>query len=153
MDSTMITCDSVATCVNKMTTTCQSCVKGTEINWLDVVVVGIICGTILLLAIIAVVAYFIHMDKERKALEEAAIIKKEEEKNSLDNKQKADADSLKQNRHDHLLKRKEELENKMHGYMESQIKNGVSLSKDDMYIAELLKEINELKSALNDKKA
>ncbi len=153
MDSTMITCDSVATCVNKMTATCQSCVNGTEINWLDVVIVGIICGTILLLAIIAVVAYFMHKYNERKALEDAAIKKKEEETNNLENKQNADADSLKQNRHDHLLKRKEELENKMHGYMESQIKNGESLSKDDMYIAELSKEIEELKSALNDKKA
>ena len=149
----MITCDSVATCVNKMTATCQSCVNGTEINWLDVVIVGIICGTILLLAIIAVVAYFMHKYNERKALEDAAIKKKEEETNNLENKQNADADSLKQNRHDHLLKRKEELENKMHGYMESQIKNGESLSKDDMYIAELSKEIEELKSALNDKKA
>lgn len=153
MDSTIISCDSVATCVNKMTATCQSCVNGTEINWLDVVIVGIICGTILLLAIIAVVAYFMHKYNERKALEDAAIKKKEEETNNLENKQNADADSLKQNRHDHLLKRKEELENKMHGYMESQIKNGESLSKDDMYIAELSKEIGELKSALNDKKA
>ena len=54
---------------------------------------------------------------------------------------------------DYLLKRKEELENKMQEYMESQIKDGIPLSKDDMYIVELTKEIDEIKSALNDKEA
>lgn len=153
MDSTMTICDSVATCVNKTAEICQHCVKEAETNWLDVVIVSIICVTILLLAIIAVVAYFKQKSNERKALEKAASKKQEEENKYLDNKKNADVDSLEQNRHNHLLKRKEELENKMHGYMESQIKNGESLSKDDMYIAELTKEINELKSELNGKKA
>lgn len=87
-------------------------------------------------------------DHEQKKNEEqqAHELKRKEEQQAHELKRKED-------KIDDLLKRKEELENKMHGYMESQIKNGKTLSKDDMYIVELTKEIEEIKSALNDKEA
>lgn len=164
MDSTIISCDSVATCVNKMTAACRSYVKEVETNCQDVEIVLIICIAIVVVVIYGIGRYFKWKDNERTYLENSAQQKRSNEEADRKIKQEADKESRKQNKEDHelkqkealqdhLLKRKEELENKMHGYMESQIKNGVSLSKDDMYIAELLKEINELKSALNDKKA
>ena len=83
--------------------------------------------------------------------------KKNEEKQAheLKLKEELQAHELKRKEdiQDYLLKRKEELENKMQEYMESQIKDGIPLSKDDMYIVELTKEIDEIKSALNDKEA
>lgn len=72
MDTTMIVCDSVAKCVNKMAGICQHCVKGTETSNNDVTIVLIICGTILLLAIIVVLMYFLLKLNERKALKTSA---------------------------------------------------------------------------------
>ena len=69
----------------------------------DVAIVGIICGTILLLAIIAVVTYFKQKSNERKALEEAASKKHDEEKKYRDNKKNADVDSFEQNKEDKKL--------------------------------------------------
>lgn len=175
MDSTMTICDSVATCVNKTAEICQHCVKETETSCLDVAIVFIICVAIAVVAIYAIRRYFKWKDDERTALANAAQQKISNEEADRKLKQEANIEVRKQNKEDHelkrkeeqqahelkrkedkidyLLKRKEELENKMHGYMESQIKNGKTLSKDDMYIVELTKEIDEIKSALNDKEA
>ena len=91
----------------------------------------------------------------RKQNKEDHELKRKEELQDHELKQKEEqqAHELKrmEDKQDYLLKRKEELENKMLEYMESQIKNGESLSKDDMYIDELTKKIEEIKSALNDK--
>ena len=175
MDSTMTICDSVATCVNKTAEICQHCVKETETNCLDVAIVFIICVAIAVVAIYAIRRYFKWKDDERTALANAAQQKRSNDEADRKLKQEADIEARKQNKEDYeqkkneekqahelkrkedkiddLLKRKEELENRMHGYMESQIKNGESLSIDDMYIAELTKEIDEIKSTLNDKEA
>jgi uncharacterized protein YxeA len=145
MDTIMIIRDSVATCVNKTAEMCQPCVKGVGNSYNDVVIVGIICGAILLLAIIAVVAYFKQKSYERKALEETFSKKQDEEKENRENKKKADVDSYEQNKQDHKLKRKEELENRLHSYMESRIKGGDAISKDDMFIEDLKERINAIK--------
>lgn len=166
----MITCDSVATCVDKMTTTCRSCVKEVETNCQDVEIVLIICIAIVVVVFYGIWRYFKWKDDERTYLVNDAQQKRNNEEADRKIKQEADVEARKQNKEDHeqkkneekqahelkqkeelqdhLLKRKEELENKMHKYMESQIKNGESLSKDDMYIAELTNEINEIKSVL-----
>lgn len=62
----MTFCDSVATCVKGTAATCQPCVKDAGTCCNDVIITGIICGTILLLAIIAVCAYFRLKAYERK---------------------------------------------------------------------------------------
>ena len=72
MDTTMIVCDSVAKCVNKTAGICQHCIKGTETSNNDVAIVLIICGTILLLAIIVALMYFLLKLNEQKALQTSA---------------------------------------------------------------------------------
>ena len=72
MDTTMIVCDSVAKCVNKTDGICQHCIKGTETSNNDVAIVLIICGTILLLAIIVALMYFLLKLNEQKALQPSA---------------------------------------------------------------------------------
>lgn len=72
MDSIKISCDSVTTCMNKTTEICQHCVKGTETSNNDVTIVLIICGTILLLAIIVAFMYFLLKLNERKASKTSA---------------------------------------------------------------------------------
>lgn len=62
----MIIRDSVAMCVNKTAATCQPCVKEAETCCNDVVIVGIVCVTILLLAIISVFAFLKWKADERK---------------------------------------------------------------------------------------
>ena len=97
-----------------------------------------------------------HELKLKEELQAHELKRKEElQAHELKRKEELQAHELKRKEdiQDYLLKRKEELENKMQEYMESQIKNGISLSKDDMYIVELTKEIDEIKSALNDKEA
>lgn len=175
MDTILIIRDSVASCVKKTAEICQPCVKEAETNCLDVVIVFIICVAIAVIAIYAIRRYFKWKDDERSASANAAKQKRSNDEADRKFKQEVDTKAREQNKEDHeqkkneekqahelkrkeyiqdyLLKRKEELENKMQEYMESQIKNGISLSKDDMYIVELTKEIDEIKSALNDKEA
>ena len=90
MDSTMTICDSVATCVNKTAEICQPCVRETETSNNDVTIVVIICGTILLLAIIAVIAYLIQKYNERKAIMNASIRNREYEEKDREYKQRAE---------------------------------------------------------------
>jgi hypothetical protein len=90
MDSTMTICGSIATCVNKTAEICQPCVKGTETSNNDVAIVVIICGTILLLAIIAVIAYLIQKYNERKANMNTSIRNREYEEKDREYKQRAE---------------------------------------------------------------
>lgn len=145
MDTIMIIRDSVACCINNTAEMSQPCMKEVGNSYNDVAIVGIICGTILLLAIIAVVTYFKQKSNERKALEEAASKKQDEEKKYRENKKNADVDSFKQNKQDHKLKRREELENRLHSYMENRIKGGDDVSKEDLYIEDLKERINAIK--------
>lgn len=175
MDTILIIRDSVATCMKGTADICQPCVKEIGTNCQDVAIVFIICFAIAVVAIYAIKRYFKWKDDERGAIANAAQQKRSNDEADRKLKQEADIEARKQNKEDYeqkkneekqahelkrkedkiddLLKRKEELENRMHGYMESQIKNGESLSIDDMYIAELTKEIDEIKSTLNDKEA
>lgn len=66
MDTTTTFCDSVATCVKGTAVICQPCVKEAGACCNDVLIVGIICGTFLLLAIIAVCTYFKVKATEQK---------------------------------------------------------------------------------------
>lgn len=66
MDTIMIIRDSVATCVKGMAATCQPCAKDAGACCNDVIIAGIICLTILLLAIIAVFTYLKAKSSERK---------------------------------------------------------------------------------------
>lgn len=164
MDTILIIRDSVATCMKGTADICQPCEKEAGTNCQDVAIVFIICFAIAVVTIYAIKRYFKWKDDERGAIANAAQQKRSNEEADRKFKKDANIEARTQNKEDHelkrkedkqdcLLKRKEELENKMHGYMESQIKNGESLSKDDMYIAELTKEIKEIQSALNDKEA
>lgn len=65
MDTITVICDTVAMCVRKTTEVCQPCVKECA-SCNDVTIVGIICFTILLLAIIAALSYFKVKADERK---------------------------------------------------------------------------------------
>ena len=69
MDTIMIIRDSVATCLKETAEICQPCIKESTECCSDVIIVGIICITILLLAIITVFAYFKQKADERKLLE------------------------------------------------------------------------------------
>lgn len=66
MDTLMIIRDSVATCVKGTVATSQPCVNNTDTCCSDVIITGIICLTILLLAIIAVCTYFKVKATEQK---------------------------------------------------------------------------------------
>jgi hypothetical protein len=93
MDTIMIIRDSVACCINNTAEMSQPCMKEVGNSCNDVAIVGIICGTILFLAIIAVVAYFIQKGCERKAQKNVAEKKREQEIKDRKEKQKADLQS------------------------------------------------------------
>lgn len=67
MNMLMFICDSVATCMNKTAASCQPCVKNAGPCCNDVIIAGIICGTILLLVIFVILAYYRQKAYERKA--------------------------------------------------------------------------------------
>ena len=90
MDTILIIRDSVATCVKGTADICQHCVKGTETSNNDVTIVVIICGTILLLAIIAVIAYLIQKYNECKAIKKASIRNREYEEKDREYKNQAE---------------------------------------------------------------
>lgn len=79
MDSTMITCDTVATCVRKTAEICQPCVKQAETNWLDVLIVGIICATIVIIVLIITCRYLKFKAAEREAQQKATEDKRKKE--------------------------------------------------------------------------
>lgn len=88
MDSTMTFCDSVATCVKGTAATCQPCMKDAGACCSDVFIVVIICGTILLLAIFAILAYIGLKVYERKA--QNKLLQKQGVGANSDNKVKAE---------------------------------------------------------------
>ena len=153
MDTIMIIRDSVVCCVRKTAEICQPCVKEAGANDNDMIIVAIICGTIIVIAIVAIMRFFKWKDDERKALQNAAKKKREHEvedrefrmnvdrqaheqkrkENQEDNDQKRKEESL-----DHALMRREEFENKLLGRLESQIESGEAVAEKDEYI-EMLK--------------
>lgn len=135
MDTIMIIRDSVACCMRKTAEICQPCVKEAGASCNDVTIVSIVCGTILLLAIIAAFTYLIQKGCERNAQKTAAEEKRKYEEKDRADKKQADLDA-------HELKRKEELENKLLNYIESKIDKGKTIAKEDNYIAELRNMIN-----------
>ena len=70
MNTLIIICDSVATCVKRTAATCLPCVKNAEEYCCDVMIVGIICLTILL-AIIVFAVYLKVKATERKTYEQS----------------------------------------------------------------------------------
>ena len=90
MDTLMIIRDSVATCVNKTAEICQHCVKEAETNWLDVLIIGIICATIVII-VLNVTCHYLKLKKaEREAQQKAAENKRSNEIEDRKLKQKAD---------------------------------------------------------------
>ena len=109
----MMICDFIASCVKK-TATCQPCLNVTCANSNDVVIVGIICATILIIALVGIIGYFTMKASERKASADEA--KKKRDNDVEDRKWKLSIDKeahvLKRNedKEDHERKRKEEQE-------------------------------------------
>ena len=68
----MIICDSVACYINNTAEMSQPCMKEVGNSCNDVAIVGIICGTILLLAIIVALMYFLLKSNERKSSQTSA---------------------------------------------------------------------------------
>lgn len=84
----MIIRDSVATCVKGTAATCQPCVKVAETNWLDVVVVGMVCLAVAAVAFYAIYRFFKWKDDVREASKEYT--KNPTENTNSDNKVKAE---------------------------------------------------------------
>lgn len=105
MDTIMIICDSVATCINKTAEVCQPCVKEAKTNCLDVAIWGLICLSLAFVVWYAIHRYFKWKDDERIALASAAEEKRKQEGIISENKQQADLLSK-------LLNFKEELTKK-----------------------------------------
>lgn len=101
MDTIMIICDSVATCVNKTVDICRPCVKEAGTNWQDVSIVFLICLTLLIIALSALCKYFKWKKYEKDASVNAA---KEKRKNDVEDRQW----KLSVDREAHELKRKED---------------------------------------------
>lgn len=153
MDTIMIIRDSVAMCVNKTVEICQPCVKETGTCWQDIVIVGIVCVAIASIAIYAVYRYFKWKDDERTAIANAAIIKRKNEEDDRNSKIGADSQARDQSNEDHMLKRKEQLEDKLLCYLENRIKDGETIANDDRFVEELQKRIDAIIINDNDKKA
>lgn len=153
MDTIMIIRDSVATCVNKTAEIYQPCVKETGTCWQDIVIVGIVCAAIASIAIFAVYRYFKWKDDERAAIANAATIKRKNEENDRNSKLEADSQARDQSNEDHILKRKEQLEDKLLCYLENRIKDGETIAEDDRFVEELQKIIHTIIISDNDKEA
>lgn len=114
MDTIMIIRDSVATCVNKMATICQPCVKETGTSWQDVAIVFLICLTLVIIALYAISKYYKCKKDEREA--SASSTKEKRDNDVKDREWKLDVDKKahelkrKEEKEDHELKRKEEQE-------------------------------------------
>lgn len=67
MDTLLIIRDSVAVVTNKATMNCQPCIKEAATNDKDLIFVGIICATILIISLYVIFRYFKWKDDERNA--------------------------------------------------------------------------------------
>lgn len=147
MDAIMIICDFVATCVKETAENCQHCVKNLCPCWENVFIVGIICFTVLIIAIVAICYYHAWKSNERKAQKEAEERKWTHEKEERELKIKIDKENyetkLDKDKKDHELKRKEELQDKLLNYIETRITEGETITKDDKYIANINEMISE----------
>lgn len=141
---TLIIRDSVAIVTDKATFTCQPCVKEI-LAFNEVIIVTVICMTVIIIALCAIFRYFKWKDDVRNAIKAAEEKKREFEEKDRGTKKQADKEAHDQNQQDHKLKRKEELENKLHNYMGNRIKEGDSIDENDKYIAELQQRINAIK--------
>lgn len=72
MESTMTICGIVAASVKGSAGVCMPCIKEVGNSCNDVIIAGMICVTILLLAIIVAFVYLIQKSNERKALQTSA---------------------------------------------------------------------------------
>ena len=90
MDTIMIIRDSVATCVNKMATICQPCVKEPDTNWQDVIIWVTLFIAFAYVVRYGIKQYFIWKKAERAANDAITNAKREQDKNDRDWKQKAD---------------------------------------------------------------
>lgn len=153
MDTIMIIRDSVATCVNETAAICQPCVKEAETNWQDVLIVVAICMVFAFIAISICNRYFKWKDDERTAIANAATIKRKNEEDDRNSKIGADLQARDQSNEDHMLKRKEQLEDKLLCYLENRIKDGEAIAEDDRFVEELQKMIDAIIINNNDKEA
>ena len=145
MDTIMIICDSVACCMGKTAEICQPCVNEAGANDNDMIIVAIICGTILVIAIVAIMRFFKWKDDERKANGgETSAEKVVREQKECTEKQSADEKAYDLKKKDHELKRREELQDKLLSYLESRIKDGETVAEDDKFVAELTNCINAI---------
>lgn len=126
----MIIRDSTATCTEETTEICQPCVEDFSPHLTTMITVGIICATIIIIAIL------VYKYKKLKLLENSAEVKRNQDSEERKLKQETDLRSLKS-------KRKEELQNRMLNYIESRITEGETITKDDKYLAKLKELINE----------
>ena len=136
---TMMICDCIAPSVKKAAT-CQPCLNVTCTNCNDAVIVGIICATILIIALVGIIGYFAMKVGERKASKEAETERRENEENDRKWKQKADMqDKLLSYYKDRLIKDKKD------------DKGNVIVYDDDncnKYVEQLKNLINELNKAI-----
>lgn len=88
MDTIVIIRDSVAMCVNKSAEICQPCVKTTEISWLDLGAIFLICVSVLVIAIYGISAYFKDKEKARLAQKVINETGKSEESGKFDKQEK-----------------------------------------------------------------
>ena len=126
MDTILIIRDSVATCMKGTADICQHCVKGTETSNNDVTIVVIICGTILLLAIIAVIACLIQKYNECKAIKKDSIRNREYEVK------------------DREYKKQVELLNKLLNIEETLMKKGAGYNLEENACKRYIKELKTL---------
>lgn len=147
MDTIMIIRDSVAYCVNKTAEMSQPCVKEAETNWLDVLIVCIICATIIIIVLNVTCRYLKLKEAERVSQQKAAEIKRNNEIEDRKLKQKADlVDKLLS-----LQKDCAEIKCDDHGTHCPKYKYEDIAYKD--YRNSLVKLINEDKVEINDKEA
>ena len=129
----MIIRDSVATCAKGITGNCQSNVNATEWFWQNIIVVGIICATVLAIALVWMWKYYKwKADPYNAQNPKAQGIMELELKNQK-------------------LKQIAKLQDNLICYMNSKINRKEELSNNDSYIDELRKMIDKLtKNELNE---
>ena len=87
MDTLMIICDSVATCMNKTAGTCQPVVETNKCDN-DVIIAAFICATILIIVLYGLYKYFKLKTDERNALTNTEKEKREQEEKARIEEQK-----------------------------------------------------------------
>lgn len=88
MDTIMIICDSVATCLKGTAEICQPCVKAREIGWLELGAIFLVCVSVLVVAIYGISAYYKDKEKARQAQKETNEKEKSEESGKSDKQEK-----------------------------------------------------------------